>query len=154
MKVITMSLMLVICLIPCLPVQAQDTQGDAAPAARNSDPVRYTRGLRLYQKNCAACHGRQGEGDPNWRQRDAQGKFLPPPLNGTGHTWHHPMAVLLDIILNGTARLGGNMPAWKGRLGEREIGDILYWVQSQWSDEIYRQWFENDRVVREEMRHN
>ena len=119
---------------------------------RDRDPVRYTRGLHLYRKNCAVCHGQQGEGAPDWRQRDAQGKFRPPPLNGTGHTWHHPMHVLRDIVRNGTAKFGGNMPAWKGILSDEEINLILFWVQSQWPDEIYRRWYENDRVVRENMR--
>lgn len=119
---------------------------------RDRDPMRYTQGLRLYQQNCAACHGKQGQGDPNWRQRDVQGKFLPPPLNGTGHTWHHPMYVLKDIIRNGTAKFGGNMPAWKDRLTEKQIDLIIFWVQSQWPDEIYRRWQENDRAVRENMK--
>ena len=121
------------------------------PVARNSDPLRYTQGLRLYQQNCASCHGKQGEGTQNWRQRDAEGKFLPPPLNGTGHTWHHPMHILKDIIRNGTVRLGGKMPAMKAKLTEKQIDDILFWVQSQWTDEIYKRWFENDQAVRENM---
>lgn len=138
-------------LFPLTVFGQQDASQDMKPLVRDRDPVRYTQGLQLYQKNCSACHGKQGEGAPNWRQRDAQGKFLPPPLNGTGHTWHHPMYVLKDIVRNGTAKFGGNMPGWKDRLSEEQINLILFWVQSQWPDEIYRRWYENDRVVRENL---
>jgi mono/diheme cytochrome c family protein len=127
-------------------------QADSSPAKkieRKTDPVRYTRGLKLYQQNCASCHGKQGEGAENWRERDAEGKFRPPPLNGTGHTWHHPMHVLMDIIRNGTQRLGGNMPPWKDKLSDAQVKDILFWVQSQWTDEIYARWYENNQVVLE-----
>jgi mono/diheme cytochrome c family protein len=111
------------------------------------DALRYTRGLKLYQQTCAACHGKHGEGAPNWQQKDADGKFLPPPLNGTGHTWHHPMYMLMDIIQNGTQRLGGNMPPWKGTLSDSQIQDILYWIQSQWPTEIYAAWYNNNQEV-------
>ena len=111
------------------------------------DPVRYTRGLKLYQQTCAACHGRQGEGATDWQKRDSEGKFLPPPLNGTGHTWHHPMAMLVDIINNGTQRLGGNMPPWKGKLTDAEIQDIVFWLQSQWPRELYAAWYKNNQEV-------
>lgn len=138
-------------------VACSDEQASSAPPevpasttpVLQMDAVRYTRGLKLYQQTCAACHGRQGEGAPNWQQRDAQGQFLPPPLNGTGHTWHHPMAMLVDIINNGTQRLGGNMPPWKDKLTATQIQDILFWVQSQWPPEIYAAWYNyNQEVLR------
>jgi hypothetical protein len=47
------------------------------------------------------------------------------------------MYILVDIIKNGAQRLGGNMPLWKGKLSDKQIHDILYWVQSQWPTEIY-----------------
>jgi len=118
-------------------------------ATLKQDPVRYTKGLKLYQQTCAACHGAQGEGATGWQLRDKDGKFLPPPLNGSGHTWHHPMAVLLDIINNGTQRLGGNMPAWKEKLTHEQILDILFWITSQWDREIYQAWYNNHLAVQQ-----
>ncbi len=116
-------------------------------AIPEQDAARYTQGLKLYQKTCSGCHGKQGEGAPGWQQRDKEGKFLPPPLNGSGHTWHHPKSVLLDIINNGTQRLGGNMPALKDKLSAEQIEDILFWIQSQWDKEIYAAWYSNNRAV-------
>lgn len=110
-------------------------------AERVIDPVQYSRGARLYQLNCAACHGKNGEGAKNWRRPDENGKNQPPPLNGTGHTWHHSNQSLTNTIKNGTAKLGGNMPAWKGKLSNSEIKLILIWIKAQWPDGLYTAWY-------------
>jgi len=110
------------------------------------DAAKVTRGGKLYQQNCASCHGENGEGDPNWRKRKVNGKLPPPPLNGTGHTWHHSKALLMTIITNGTIDQGGEMPAWGGKLSQKDIDAILTWVQSTWTVEIYKHWLEiNER---------
>lgn len=114
------------------------------PVPRTMDLVQINRGWKLYQKNCAVCHGKDGEGAPDWRKMDENGQLPPPPLNGTGHTWHHPTRVLVMTIKEGTAKLGGRMPAWKDRLADQDIADILAWIQAQWPDEIYAAWYENE----------
>ena len=108
---------------------------------RDVDPVRYSQGARLYQLNCAKCHGLNAEGAKDWRQVDENGKNPAPPLNGTGHTWHHSTKALLNVIRNGTGKIGGNMPAWKDKLSNSEIKLILTWATAQWSDEIYTAWY-------------
>jgi mono/diheme cytochrome c family protein len=105
------------------------------------NPVEYSRGQRLFHLNCAACHGKQGEGAPNWRKPDESGKNPAPPLNGTGHTWHHSEKALTNVIRNGTGKIGGNMPAWKDKLSESEIKLILTWIKAQWPDELYSAWY-------------
>ena len=108
---------------------------------RDINPVDYSRGARLYQLNCAMCHGKDAEGNKGWRRLDENGKNPPPPLNGTGHTWHHPGKSLINTIKNGTAKIGGNMPAWKNKLSDSEIKLILTWITAQWTDEIYTAWY-------------
>ena len=98
---------------------------------RNVNFKAFTAGQRLFLKNCAVCHGKQGEGAPNWRKPDKDGKNPAPPLNGTGHTWHHSTKSLTNTIKNGTAKIGGNMPAWKDKLSDREISLILIWIKAQ-----------------------
>ncbi len=110
---------------------------------RNVDPRVYSRGQKLYLENCAVCHGKFAEGDANWRRPGKDGKYPPPPLNGTAHTWHHSPKALITVIQNGTGNIGGNMPAWKDRLTVKQISDILVWITSQWSDEIYTVWYNN-----------
>jgi len=125
------------------------SQNEESNVRLKTDPVKYTRGLELYQKNCATCHGKQAEGAVYWQNRDENGQYKPPPLNGSGHTWHHPKHVLMDIIRNGTMPLGGNMPPWKDKLSDSQIEDILYWAQTQWPKEIYQAWFRNNKEVKE-----
>jgi len=98
------------------------------------------KGEALYQKNCAVCHKADASGTPEWRIRDKNGKLLPPPLNGTAHTWHHSTTVLKDVIFNGTASTGGDMPAWQGKLTEQDVDAIISWLQTKWPEEIYNIW--------------
>lgn len=109
--------------------------------ARVVDPVKYSQGGRLYQVHCASCHGKQAEGAPDWRTPDENGKNKAPPLNGTGHTWHHSDLALVTTIKNGTVKIGGNMPAWKDKLSNDEIMLILTWIKAQWPDEVYAAWY-------------
>ena len=51
-------------------------------------------GAKIYQARCASCHGAELEGQANWRERGADGILPAPPHDASGHTWHHPDAVL------------------------------------------------------------
>ena len=106
------------------------------------DPATIALGGKLYANNCASCHGSKAEGNPSWRKRKPDGKLLPPPLNGTGHTWHHPKQLLVSIISNGTVIQGGEMPAWGDKLSVQEIEAIILWAQSKWPAETYKSWLE------------
>lgn len=111
------------------------------------DTALVKQGNTIYQKYCSSCHGAHAEGDPNWRTPGPDGKYPPPPLNGTGHAWHHPTPVLEEIIKHGTAPQG-NMPAWEGKLTDQEIKAVVAWFQSLWPDEVYAAWRDIDRRSR------
>ncbi len=64
----------------------------------------------------------------------------PPPLNGTAHTWHHPLEVLDNSIANGGVEFGGVMPGFAEALNEDERMKIIAWFQSLWSEDIYERW--------------
>lgn len=117
---------------------------------RDFDFLQMKRGGQLFQQNCAVCHGKQAEGSPNWQQAGPDGKYPPPPLNGTAHAWHHPTKVLMDVIKNGTQRIGGNMPPWKDKLTDEQIRDIIAWFQAKWPDEIYAAWYRNEQQSRKD----
>jgi mono/diheme cytochrome c family protein len=121
-----------------------EMEGMPVPAApvRKMDTQQLALGERLYQANCASCHGAQAEGDKNWRQRDISGHFPPPPLNGSGHSWHHSTEVLTEVITYGRPNGKSKMPAWKGKLREAEIAAIVAWFQSQWPQPVYDAWYE------------
>ncbi len=122
-------------------VQIVDRKGEKEELARVTDPAVIVAGASLYQRHCAECHGDNAEGNTAWRQRDADGYFLPPPLNGTGHAWHHSRDWVVQFISEGTGP-GGKMPGWGGKLSQQEIKSIVAWLQAQWPDEVYELWYE------------
>jgi mono/diheme cytochrome c family protein len=108
---------------------------------RNFDPAQIARGQSIFRKNCAGCHGQNAEGTPDWRKPLENGRYPPPPLDGTAHAWHHSTEELKRFILNGGPPGEGRMPGWAGILEDQEIDDILVWIKSLWPDEIYENWY-------------
>ena len=103
------------------------------------------RGAGIYAQNSANCHGANAEATPNWREPNADGKYPPPPLNGTAHTWHHPLDVLRRTIRTGGVPLGGVMPPFKDKLSAQDIDSVIAFFQSKWSDEVYSTWQARNR---------
>jgi mono/diheme cytochrome c family protein len=97
-------------------------------------------GRVVFEKNCAECHGKYAQGTFNWKQTLPDGSYPPPPLNGSAHTWHHPLSVLKRTINNGSLPLGGKMPPFKDKLSEQEKDAVISFFQSHWSQEIYEAW--------------
>ena len=121
-------------------------EGDAGPLDRKLDPAQVARGKVVFEQNCVECHGAQGKGLPgDWRVRDAEGNFPPPPLDDSAHAWHHPTKVLLEVVREGSPGGAGNMPAWKDKLSEAQIQDVVVYVKSLWSDPVYRLWMKMEQ---------
>jgi len=119
---------------------------DEVPLDRNLDPAQVARGQAVYKQHCAECHGANGKGLPgDWRVRDADGRYPPPPLDDSAHAWHHPTAVLLQAIREGSPPGEGNMPAWNGKLSEQAMQDVVVYIKSLWSDQVYRLWLKMEQ---------
>jgi mono/diheme cytochrome c family protein len=107
-----------------------------------SDPFAVMEGERIYKAECAACHGEKLEGQPEWRTRRADGKLPAPPHDASGHTWHHPMDQLFAITKfgmvppNAPEGYVSDMPAYGGKLTDRQIQNVLAYIESQWTPEI------------------
>lgn len=113
---------------------------DAAPPDLN-DPSLVAAGKSVYAAACAECHGGNLEGEPNWRRPNPDGSLPAPPHDAGGHTWHHPDKVLFGITRDGGASVApkdfpSRMPAFAGRLSEREIWAVLAYIKSTWPPEI------------------
>ena len=63
-------------------------------ALKPGDPDVVLLGQEIYVQHCAACHGDDLEGQPNWRIRDENWLLPAPPHDESGHTWHHADEVL------------------------------------------------------------
>jgi mono/diheme cytochrome c family protein len=108
-------------------------------------------GEKIYNQQCANCHGKQLEGQPNWRKRADNGKLPAPPHDDTGHTWHHPDQTLFEIAKYGMAPphapegYQSDMPAYEKRLTDEEIWAVLAYIKSRWSTESRRVQSEIDK---------
>lgn len=129
------------------PPPAEPAPSTAAPvvqpknlAARNLDPEKIKRGEAVYRANCANCHGPNGEATPGWRNPGADGRYPPPPLDGSAHAWHHSTETLETMIRVGSPAAIGGMPAWDGKLTNQQIDDVIVWIKSLWPDEVYDIW--------------
>ncbi len=146
-------------LVGCEKPQEANAKAEATwggPAMPANMPVKQrwynreqvSRGYEIFQANCAACHKPDASGTENWRGRDANGKLPPPPINGTAHAWHHSLDVLRNVVNQGGVPVGGTMPGFRDKLNKQEVEDVLAWVQSNWSDDIYSLWYERNEEYR------
>jgi mono/diheme cytochrome c family protein len=121
---------------------------------RKLDSEKVQRGKIVYQTNCANCHGQNGESRPDWRKQGPDGKYPPPPLNGSAHTWHHSTDTLTKTIREGSPPEIGNMPGWGDKLTDEEIDDVIVWITSIWPAEVYDIWYkEIERKNQEKKEH-
>jgi mono/diheme cytochrome c family protein len=106
------------------------------------DATALMEGEAIYKAECAACHGARLEGQPDWRTRRPDGKLPAPPHDATGHTWHHPMEQLVAITKfgmmppNAPPGYVSDMPAFGGKLSDRQIERVLAYIESQWPPDI------------------
>ncbi|MBI3153457.1 MAG: cytochrome c [Chloroflexi bacterium] len=108
----------------------------AVPPLPRLDPEKVDEGKVLYAQYCAECHGADLKGSPTWKQSLADGSFPPPPHDSSGHTWHHPDELLLDIVKNGGDPVyNSKMPAFGDKLSDEEIISILEFIKSKWGTE-------------------
>jgi thiosulfate dehydrogenase len=92
--------------------------------AKPAQPPDYNRGAQIYARDCALCHGKNGEGQ---LARDGRPAF--PPLWGSdSYNWGAGMG----SITNAAAFIRANMPRGRGdMLSEQEAWDVATFIDSQ-----------------------
>lgn len=58
-----------------------------------------------------------------------------PPHDSSGHTWHHPDRVLIEIIRDGSDFPQSRMPAFGDQLDDEDIEAILEYIKTSWGQE-------------------
>ena len=105
------------------------------------DAAIVAQGDRIYNAECASCHGANLEGQPNWQSPGADELRPAPPHDVTGHTWHHNETTLFNLTKYGLSGLMDDapttgMPAYANVLTDAEIIAVLSYIKSEWPKEI------------------
>ena len=87
--------------------------------AEQSHSPNLARGEQVYKRYCAGCHGASGQGD-GYRILGADPADFTAPA-----TKEKSDAVLLETIHEGELK----MPAWKPRLSQEEVLDVLAYIR-------------------------
>jgi cytochrome c len=102
--------------------QHKEFQGMKNPLKKT--PRSLYQGRQLYEKNCAICHGKMGNGDT------PQGKALnPPAADFTDNVWKHGATdgEIFHVISGGVP--GTGMTAWKNTLKENDIWKLVNYIK-------------------------
>ena len=105
-----------------------------------SDGPTSRTGQEIFAATCAACHGVEGQGQPNWHVPREDGTLPAPPLNGDGHTWHHGDGLLYRIVSEGGAFLEvpsvpnfkSGMPSFREQLSHDELVVVITYIKTFW----------------------
>jgi mono/diheme cytochrome c family protein len=129
------------------------TGNGATGRADPGDAALVAHGRTVYMAHCAACHGPDLEGQPNWQSRRPDGRLPAPPHDASGHTWHHPDRVLFNVVMDGVEKHAppgyrSDMPAYRGTLAERDVWAVLAYIKAQWPPEILQKQEQMDRMSR------
>ena len=117
----------------------------SANAGHELEDRNVANGQALYAEHCATCHGKNLEGQPNWRTPDESGVLPAPPHDETGHTWHHDNALLFEythrggeaaLALRGVVGFTSGMPGFGEIITDDDIWDILAYIRSTWSERV------------------
>lgn len=113
----------------------------AAPSplhfADAADPTKVTAGRRLYAQRCAACHGRQLQGQPLWQLRDRYARMRAPAHDASGHTWEHSDEELFQMTKYGhfsdtPPGVRSYMPAFASSLDDEQILAVIAFIKARW----------------------
>ena len=107
-------------------------------------------GRKIYDARCAACHGADLQGQPEWQTPLASGRMPAPPHDSSGHTWHHSDRELFTITKQGIQAVvpgySSDMPAFEGVLTDDEIRAVLAYIKSHWAKQERGYQAERSRV--------
>ncbi len=134
--------------------EAPGTASEPPPADTSDGPPaldeqRIESGRELYGLECEVCHGADLQGDPDWKTPNTDGSFRPPPQDASGHTWHHPDQLLVEIIREGSGSTLSAMPLYGDILTQDEILSMIEFFKSTWGPEERLFQWERTQVAQE-----
>jgi len=120
---------------------ASGAGADGTIELKADDATMLARGKIVYQRECAACHGVNLEGQDGWRDKTVYRMRLAPPHDKSGHTWHHPDALLFQLTKYGLSAIIGRdypnaMPVYDSVLSDLDIIAALSYIKSTWPQDV------------------
>lgn len=97
-------------------------------------------GQQLFRDKCAACHGNNAEGVPDWRRANEEGDYPPPPLDGGAYAWRFSLEQLREHIQVGEQVEDCERPSMQVRFTTDETDAVIAYFQSKWPERIYQAW--------------
>ena len=114
---------------------------EAPHSHRPENRLIVQQGKRLYEANCASCHGKNLQGQFVLNRRRGKKYILGPAHDQRGHTWQHTHRQLFDIIKYGSrpslvTETRAHMPSFKWVLTDEEIWAVLSYIEAHWPKHI------------------
>jgi mono/diheme cytochrome c family protein len=76
-----------------------------------------------------------GEGAADWQIPNTDGTYNPPPHDDSGHTWHHPDQLLIEMIAVGGQLPQTRMPGFGDQLTDEQIVGVVEFIKTWWGPE-------------------
>jgi S-disulfanyl-L-cysteine oxidoreductase SoxD len=139
-----MGVVLLLGLATCASLLAQQAAmaPSQAPIPPAAFPEALAAGARLAQQDCTRCRAEGITGRPASRM-DLTGRAW------TGHTWHHPDSVLVQLIAKGVSRPTGVMPPFGTLLRPDEIRTLIAFIKTFWTPD--QRQFQQERTQRADL---
>jgi len=103
----------------------------AAPTANAAPPRPSAAGQKVFETNCAGCHGALGTGVPN----------VFPPLVANPYVSGDAKRVIHTVKFGLTGKItvkggtyNGTMPPWEGTLSDSQIANVITYIRTTWKN--------------------
>jgi mono/diheme cytochrome c family protein len=104
------------------PVKTPQSSPTQSTTAASPTPDEFATARATYAKDCAVCHGDNGEG----KTAEIEGKKIKAPSLATGHAVNHTDPDFVKQIAKG----GEGMPAFEKKMSPKEIDEMVHFIRS------------------------
>jgi mono/diheme cytochrome c family protein len=103
----------------------------ALPTANAAAPPATAAGQKVFDANCAGCHGSNGQGAPAIFPPLAANPYVAGDVRRIIHTVKFGLNG--KIVVKGK-KYDGQMPAWQGTLTDPQIAAVISYVRASWGN--------------------